>query len=189
MEPLTPDSWWVYQKKYKVKNHAEYVKHILNKHDGEARLVGENEWVPFPASGGISPKNARFWHYQFATVDSTRKYLHERSQEDWADEDLDDYELKWILEEEDNQNTLMMYNPASGGSWYILRGQYVTLAELFRFGWSAASCYDLYRTYVSLPILIYRRIHSTSHSSKATKVMNAKKLRRAEEGKWGLRRK
>ena len=76
----------------------------------------------------------------------------------------------------------MMYNPASGGSWYILRGQYVTLAELFRFGWSAASCYDLYRTYVSLPILIYRRTHSTSHSSKATKVMNAKKLRHTEEG-------
>ena len=57
-----------YQRDWGVRSHADYVKHILTKHGGEARLVGEATWVPFPASGGqVSVRNARFWHCQFAT--------------------------------------------------------------------------------------------------------------------------
>ena len=147
--------------------------------------------MPFPASGGVSPQNARFWHYQFATVDSTRRYLHDRSQEGCADEDLDDYELKWILEQEGYQTTLMMYGPASGGSggpWHILSGNYITLAEIMRFGCRTTSCYDLYRTYVSLPILIYKRYHILSNTDKAQLARNAKFLRHTEEGYFGLSR-
>ena len=190
LEPLTPESWREYQANYNIKDHAEYVKHILAKHDGEARFVGEATWVPFPASGGINPTNARFWHYQFATVESTRKYLHDRRQEDWAHDDLDDWELNWILDQECNESTLMRYEPASGGrgTWYILEGNYITLAELLRLGCKTVSCHDLYRTYISLPIFIYKRFHNVSHSSRATMTRNAKNLRHAEEGRWGLRR-
>mgnify|MGYP001107487923 CR=1 FL=1 len=111
--------------------------------------------------------------------------------EDWAEEDLDDYELKWILDEEGYQTTLMMYDPASGGSggpWHILSGNYITLAEIMRFGCRTTSCYDLYRTYVSLPILIYKRYHFASNTDRAQLIREAKSLRRAEEGRYGLSR-
>ena len=40
-----------------------YIKHILTLHDGEVRLVGEDRWDPYPASGGDIAK-ACFWPYQ-----------------------------------------------------------------------------------------------------------------------------
>ena len=48
-----------------------------------------------------------FWHYQFARNQEVRKFLYERSQEDWADEDLSYKELWWCLEKE-NYETLVL---------------------------------------------------------------------------------
>ena len=65
-----------------------HVKHILTKHDGEARLVVDDGWIPFPVSdGGLYPgvktsiRQACFWHYQFATSPEVRRWLYDRSQE------------------------------------------------------------------------------------------------------------
>ena len=96
--------------------------------------------------------------------------------------------MKWILDQEANQNTLMMYDPASGGAWYSLEGNYITLADIVKFGFNVASCHDLYKAYVSLPILICKRVHNICHSAHATKTANAKNLRHAEDGLCSLRR-
>ena len=37
---------------FKMKSEMDYIKHILTLHDGEVRLVGEDRWDPYPASGG-----------------------------------------------------------------------------------------------------------------------------------------
>ena len=46
-----------------MKSEMDYIKHILTLHDGEVRLVGEDRWDPYPASGGDIAK-ACFWPYQ-----------------------------------------------------------------------------------------------------------------------------
>ena len=67
--------------KLKIRNKEDYVKHLLNHHEGEARFVGDSRWELFPDSGGGEPWNACYWSYQFVGTNETRKYLYERSQE------------------------------------------------------------------------------------------------------------
>ena len=43
----------------------------------------------------------------------SRRYLHERSQQRWADEDLSNEEINWIMEVENYETTLMWWS----GSW------------------------------------------------------------------------
>ena len=113
-------------------------------------------------------------------------------------------EITWTTEEEANTTGLLKYVPASGedpfqppgadpasasgGTWMIRGGNYITLAELFRFGCGICSCFDLYRMYVALPIFIHKRYHSQSNSAPAQKRRNAKILRNQEFGVWGLPR-
>ena len=73
------------------------MKHLLNHHEGEARFVGDSRWELFPASGGGEPWNACYWSYQFVGTNETRKYLYERSQEEWSHEDLIQDEISWIM--------------------------------------------------------------------------------------------
>ena len=70
----------------------------------------------------------------------------------------------------------------------IRRGNYITLAELFKSVSLVCSCFDLYRTYADLPIFIHKRHHSTSNSAKAQLRRNAKQLRFQERGRYGLPR-
>ena len=89
MEALSEESWQALKRQFNLGSKAELVKHILTKHDGEARLVGDDDgWIPFPVSdGGFHPgvktsiRQAVFWHYQFATDPQVRFFLHQRSQE------------------------------------------------------------------------------------------------------------
>ena len=89
LEAFTEESWLRFQKEFGLRSKADLVKHILTKHDGEARLVGDDDgWIPFPVSdGGLYPgvetsiRQAVFWHYQFATDPQVRFFLHQRSQE------------------------------------------------------------------------------------------------------------
>ena len=118
-----------------------HVKHIITKHDGEARLVGDDDgWIPFPVSdGGLYPgvntsiRQACFWHYQFATNPQVRFFLHQRSQEKWAEEDLGSSDIQWMMERQNNENTLLKWqwslDSASGG-WWIRKGNYITLPEV-----------------------------------------------------------
>ena len=83
----------------------------------------------------------------------------------------------------------MKYCPASGGNpekWFIKAGQYITLGELFVWGHDRCSCYDLYRLYRSLPIVVLPKFHSSSSSPHAMLRSNAKRCRHSECGKWGL---
>ena len=51
-------------REFGIKTSAEFVKHLLNKHDGEVRLVGESHWVSSPVDISVLRK-ACFWQYQF----------------------------------------------------------------------------------------------------------------------------
>ena len=132
-----------------------------------------------------------YWSYQFVGTNETRKYLYERSQEEWSHEDLTQDEISWIMEVEDNETAVLKWAyPASGGEgrWYIRCGHYVTLSEVFNLGKHFVSCYDLYLTYKSCKIWIHKRAHSVSNTPEAQITRNARILHHQEHGFWGLRR-
>ena len=167
------------------------MKHLLNHHEGEARFVGDSRWELFPDSGGGEPWNACYWSYQFVGSNETRKYLYERSQEEWSDRDLNPSEINWIMQVEGNETAVLKWAyPASGGEgrWYIRCGHYVTLSEVFNLGKHFVSCYDLYLTYKSCNIWIHKRAHSVSNTPEAQMTRNARILQHQEHGIWGLRR-
>ena len=194
VRPLSKEMWEQMKAKFRMRGKEDYVKHLLNAHEGEARFVGESDsWVEFPASGGGQHCNAIYWSYQFARTKEVRKYLYERSLEERRNTDLSDADINWIMALENNETAVLkrVYNRASGGRWrwYIRRGHYVTLSEVFNLGCHLVSCYDLYTTYRSLQIWIHRRVHSVSNTPEAQMRRNAKQLRYREDGVYGLRRK
>ena len=170
----------------KIPSDAEYVKHIIAKHDGEARLWGHAEWVPVPADADIH--NARFWHPQFASTDAGRDYLQwcqqRRGQHNGR---LSDAELAEIVHLERAETRLLKNDPPFSGKWLIRKGQYITLAELFHYGAALCSCFRLYRMYLALPLFITKKRHSQSRSENGAKRANAKRLHHAEAGRYGLR--
>ena len=182
---LTRDGWFELKEEMKLTCEGDYIKHILTKHEGEAKLAFDHGWGPFHEDY----RKPVFWHYQFARNLEVRRWLYNRSQEEWCDNDLTDRELRWMLEKEENETHLLQYTPrrsASGGSWYIKTGQFITLAEMFDVGQHLASCCDLYRAYLYMPTFIEKRYHSRSNSAGAQERNNAKQLRHAEVGRWGL---
>ena len=60
--PLSQRAWEMVQEKTNLRDYSDYVKAMLNKHDGEAKLVYHDGWVPLT----VDPKHAELWHYQFA---------------------------------------------------------------------------------------------------------------------------
>ena len=182
----TPQAW------LHLRTKADYVKHILNKHDGEARQFGEASWVEVspPASGGEWLHRARFWHYQFATEAETPTWLlHGSLTPAEAVKDLTQAAIDWIMSTEGDNTTLLKRtpDPASGGfRWSIKKGYFITLAELFSFGQEIITCYHLYDMCMSWLMYLYRRGHSVSQSEQAQKRRNAKTLRHLETGRWGL---
>ena len=94
------------------------------------------------------------------------------------------------MEKEGNVTTLLMRdpNPASGGpaDWYIRRGNFIPLAEIFWKGIDLASAFDTYMLYTSLPVFTNRRMHIMSHTGGATRRRNARALQYQETGKWGF---
>ena len=168
---------------------ADYVKHILTKHEGEARLVGEAHWHPFEGSDE-DVRQPCFWHYQFANKASTRRFLYVRSfDKRLQDQPLSDTELDWILAEEGGATTMMKATNVNGASgarqWFIRAGNYITLAELFHFGRHRVTCWGMYRTYYSMDIVIHRRYHSRSTSGLCQQKQNAKRLHYFETHGWG----
>ena len=174
-----------------------YINHMLNNHDGEARIVGDTWWSELPAPGGGLPTHTdgwsvlhpNLWHYQHMKNPATRAWLLERKNGPYKHEELSPGNALWILAVEGNETSFVKYAPAPGGSnrledgtFWIKGGFLVTLAEMLRFGMHACTCYDIYRTYVDLPVLYYRRAHSTSHSERGLQRRWAKRLHYEETG-------
>ena len=109
--------------------------------------------------------------------------------ENW---DLRPQDVAWVLAKEGNETTYVRFVPALGGTqplagtFYVKEGHLVTLAEMFRFGSHVCTCFDIYRTYVHLPIFVYKRAHSSSRSESGLQRKTAKLLRHKETGKYGL---
>ena len=176
-----------------------YVKHILNWHDGEVRHIGDFSWEPFPAAGGnmlFSVLHPHFWHYQFMKSTETRRWLHKRKTSHDSAHDLRLEDVAWVLAKEDNETTYVKFVPAPGGSpsagelgpgtFWVKQGHLVTLAEMFRFGCHVCTCFDIYRTFVHLPVFVYKKMHSSSQSEAGMMRKDAKVLHHKETGKYGL---
>ena len=118
-----------------------------------------------------------------------RKWLYHRSNEEWSDTNLSDSDIDCIMGKENSMNLLLRRTPGTNGVedyWEIKHGNLITLGELFRYGAKKVSCHDLYRTYLAMPLLITKRVHSKSNTAEATNRRNAKTLRHVEWGTWGL---
>ena len=164
-KPMTPDGLekWCSASKGLMKDSSEFLKHLLTYHDGEARVVIDKGYEPLPA--GVDFHEACFWPYQYAKILGVRQWLFKR----WVDKDqspLSDSDIQHILEKEDNHTSVLRWvprNPAwqplargdrmplEEGDWQIRTGNYITLAELFRFGAKGCTCYDLYKMWLGSP--------------------------------------
>ena len=82
----------------------------------------------------------------------------------------------------------MSQTPATGGKWFIRAGSCMNLAELLWWGADTMTCLELYKMYISLPVLAYKRKHSESQTQNATRRRNAKLLKYKETGRYGLGR-
>ena len=73
-----------YMANMKVSNIQKYVHHVIEKHNGEAVLLGDFQWLKFPADGGqgvddgLSIFHPDFWHPQYMKVKETREWLRSR---------------------------------------------------------------------------------------------------------------
>ena len=163
-----------------------YMRHILNKHDGEVRHWGARTWEEVP--GDVDIYNLRFWHYQFAKDPEVRRHLYRRYHENKKREGrISTWEIDWILDREKGGATNILKRvpgPASGGTWqwYIVSGQFVTLAELFDHGSDLCSCAYLYRLYLGQQIFIGKQHHSKSGSADSTFRINARNFQWHERG-------
>ena len=174
-----------------IRTDDEYVKHILNKHDGEVRHWGSYSWTPVP--DGVDIADVRFWHYQFAKTSDVREHLewYQRNKDQHSGR-VTEVDINWILERERGETRLLMReageDSASGGTWYIRTGQHVSLAELFDCGCRLCSCHRLYTLYMAQPIFISKRRRSESSAPDAIMRSNAKRLHHQDTGSWGLPR-
>ena len=128
--------------------------------------------------------------------EETRRWLQEREKERWADNNLRPEEIEWIMEVEKDETRLLRWrrdpdcdgpqSPASGGKWFINDGNMMNLPELVWWGYKDLTFFELYRMWLSFPILATRRKHSESQSEAAQLVRNAKTLNAQETGFYGL---
>ena len=70
----------------------------------------------------------RLWHYQTMRTQETRAWLYWRSKDQMQkDRHLTPKDVNWLMDEEDNETTLLKFAPASGGrpsEWRIRQGNY-----------------------------------------------------------------
>ena len=209
MHPLSRRDYRDMKKGLKIYDNARFLLHLLNFHEGEARITMDRGYQALP--DGIDHHEACFWHYQYVRNLRVRKWLHAR----WKAKDqgkLTDDDIKWILCEEQDANDehlprdvfqtmLLRYVPfdypplrateeplarLNEGRWEIRQGNYITLAELFNFGQKHLTCFQLYQMLLTLPIFIHRREHPESTKPEAVMMKNAKNLHHAENGSWAL---
>ena len=192
VKALTPVGWYGLWVEFGIETEEQFVKHLLNFHDGEVRFVGPNWWEEVPEHG---LNHTRYWHSQTMRTEKTRRWCWQshggglEKGSPWKERHLYWRDVRWLMQEEGNETLLMKYCPATGGrpdSWHIRQGNCITLGELFNHGADKCSCWDLYRTWTNLDIFVHKKPHSVSHSPEGTFRANAKRWNFETEGRWGL---
>ena len=140
--------WQVLRDEWKVNNIPDFLKHLFNKHDGEARLIEEGDWLPLARD----VRKPAFWSPQFARTDASRRWLsqHPNKWLTWA-------EVNWVLDERGGRTLLIRRAAAASGADFEIRsGKVVTLAEMFYHGSETCTAYDIYKLYMDLPVFIHK---------------------------------
>ena len=155
--------WAVIRDKYRVTNVFEFLKCLFNKHDGEARLIGQPSWTLL--DGDV--RDPQFWSYQFATTEATRRWLALRH----PDEMLTWEHVNWILDHCDGRTLLIKRVRAAPGAppfsrFFKRSGRVVTLPEMTYLGVDLCTCFDIYKLYLDLPLFCHRRDPPGTHGAK-----------------------
>ena len=139
-------------------NIPDFLKHLFNKHDGEARLI-QGDWRPF--GDEVDVRLPAFWSPQFARTDASRRWLADHPNKKLTFEEVD-----WVLEQKGGETLLIRRNwaaaAASGARFEIRSGRVVTLAEMFYYGSELCTAYDIYKHYMDLPIFIHKHKRQSS---------------------------
>ena len=172
-------AWETLQRAWHVYTVPKFLKHLCDKHNGEARLFGETSWTLL--RGDV--RQPRLWSHQFARTPATRKWLAQRSarhENKW----LTLAEVHWVLDQCDGRTTLIRKERAASGAWrFLIRtGQVATLAQMLFHGAPWCTCYDVYKLYASFEIVVHRRDHGGTVQDRS----NNKKARSGTHW-WGER--
>ena len=153
------------RRKWGVQFVPDFLKHLFNKHDGEARMIAEDGWMQLEHQYLCQPQ---FWDPQFARTDGSRKWLASKDPNRWLTRD----EVDWVLDQRDGQTQLIRRAGAASrapcaasgarsrraSNFEIRRGVVVTLAEMFFYGADLCTAYDIYKLYMDLPIFIHKQV-------------------------------
>ena len=156
--------WETLQKECGVNAVPDFLKHICNKHDGEARLLQRGEvWLPLAPD--IDVRDSAFWHQQFVEEAESRQWLAER---DPADKLLSWDNVAWVLRLNNDQTLLIRRSvDSASGRWRydIRRGTAVTLAQMYFVGRELCTAFDIYKLYLDLPLFISKARHHARRRS------------------------
>ena len=158
-------AWEVLRATWGVRTVPDFLKHLFAKHDGEARLVGGATWTPLRED----VRNPKFWSCHFARTAETRQWLAHHCREDPA-QWLTWEEVQWLLDEHDGQTLLIRRDTCcdGGARFYFRTGIVVSLPEMMFHGLACkCTCFDVYKLYVDLPIVVHKRDRAAS--SRASK--------------------
>jgi len=143
-------AWEFMREKWGVCTVPDFLKHLFAKHDGEARLIGDVLWIPMRED----VCNPEFWSLQFARTDATRAWLARRD----PDKRMLLENVHWILDQGGGRTQLIRRGHAeSVAQFYIRSGTVVTLPEMMYHAEGYCTCYDVYKLYVDLPIVVHKR--------------------------------
>ncbi len=166
--------WETLQKEWGVNTVPDFLKHICNKHDGEARFIAEGPWMCMPAD--VDVRDPALWSPQFARTPNSRHWLAQRFLRSRSrDSLLNMEEIDWVLSQRSWQTLLIRKGEAvSGASVFQIRtGTVVTLAEMYYYGVDLCTAFDIYKLYLDLPLFM----HKIGHAEK-------RRRRMVEEERW-----
>eukprot|EP00959_Pyramimonas_sp_CCMP1952_P037619 787872-Pyramimonas_sp.AAC.1 len=100
-------------------------------------------------------------------------------------------EIDRVLDMEDGETHVLKremgdVTSASGETWYIKAGHYITLAELFNYGCLLCSCHYLYMLCLQQHVFVRRKSHSRSGSAQAVLKRNARRFQCSVTRERGL---
>ena len=95
---------------WKAETIPEFLNHLFNRRDGEARLIEEGDWMPL---GNASVLHPAFWKSQFAKTNASQRWLFRRH---YPDDWLTMAEVNWVLDQRGGQTLLIRRAGAASGA-------------------------------------------------------------------------